>query len=139
MEIAETHRRTIASMLMLAMLTAPGCSVLAKQFGNQPVSARAPQPPQPVPNEGSPQSESNGFLGRTKAVIGGTGKVIGGTIAVVGAFALMRWLDDDDDEDEPMGFDPDPLWHAGYGFNNPNNERMRNGEPLLNFDGSVAD
>lgn len=33
----------------------------------------------------------------------------------------------------------DRLWRAGYGFNNPNPERMRNGQPLLNFDGSVAD
>ncbi len=44
-------------------------------------------------------------------------------------------IDDDDDDD---GFDPDPLWHQGYGFNNPNNERIRKGKPVLNFDGTEA-
>lgn len=27
-------------------------------------------------------------------------------------------------------------WLAGYGFNNPNPERKRQGRPLVNFDGS---
>ncbi len=49
---------------------------------------------------------------------------------------VTRWLGG---KKKKKGFDPDPLWHAGYGFNNPNPERMRNGQPLLNFDGSVAD
>jgi hypothetical protein len=44
-------------------------------------------------------------------------------------------IDDDDDDD---GFDPDPLWHQGYGYNNPNNERIRKGQPVLNFDGTEA-
>ena len=43
---------------------------------------------------------------------------------------------DDDDHDD--GFDPDPLWHQGYGYNNPNNERIRKGQPVLNFDGTEA-
>jgi len=43
-------------------------------------------------------------------------------------------IDDDDDH----GFDPDPLWHQGYGYNNPNNERIRKGLPVLNFDGTEA-
>ena len=38
--------------------------------------------------------------------------------------------DDDDSE-------VDDLWHAGYGFNNPNNNRRRQNLPPLNFDGSV--
>lgn len=42
----------------------------------------------------------------------------------------------DDDEDD--GFDPEPLWHQGYGYNNPNNERIRKGQPVLNFDGTEA-
>lgn len=42
------------------------------------------------------------------------------------------------DEEDKDGFDPDPLWHQGYGFNNPNNERIRNGQPVLNFDGTEA-
>lgn len=29
-------------------------------------------------------------------------------------------------------------WKAGYGFNNPNPERMKKGLPPLNFDGTVA-
>ncbi len=31
----------------------------------------------------------------------------------------------------------DRLWREGYGFNNPNPERVRNGQPPLNFDGTV--
>ena len=31
----------------------------------------------------------------------------------------------------------DHLWRQGYGFNNPNPERIRNGKPPLNLDGSV--
>jgi hypothetical protein len=30
----------------------------------------------------------------------------------------------------------DRLWKQGYGFNNPNPERVRNGQKPLNFDGS---
>ncbi|MGZ0171098.1 MAG: hypothetical protein ACKVHE_16205 [Planctomycetales bacterium] len=30
----------------------------------------------------------------------------------------------------------DRLWKQGYGFNNPNLERIRNGQRPLNFDGS---
>src|SRR5688572_11823453 len=33
--------------------------------------------------------------------------------------------------------DVDRLWRAGYGFNNPNPDRVRNGLPPLNFDGSA--
>ena len=42
-------------------------------------------------------------------------------------------IDEDDD-----GFDPSPLWHQGYGYNNPNNERIRKGQPVLNFDETAA-
>lgn len=40
-----------------------------------------------------------------------------------------------DGEDDP---DLNDLWRQGYGFNNPNPERIRNGEPPLNFDGSES-
>lgn len=33
----------------------------------------------------------------------------------------------------------DILWRQGYGFNNPNPERRKQGLPLLNFDGSEVD
>lgn len=42
------------------------------------------------------------------------------------------------EDEEKTGFDPDPLWRQGYGFNNPNGERLREGLPPLNFDGSEA-
>lgn len=29
----------------------------------------------------------------------------------------------------------DELWRAGYGFNNPNAERLKEGKPPLDFDG----
>lgn len=45
---------------------------------------------------------------------------------------------DDDDDDDDDGFDPDPLWHQGYGYNNPNIERIRKRQPVLNFDGTEA-
>lgn len=31
------------------------------------------------------------------------------------------------------------LWRQGYGFNNPNRDRIRNGENPVNMDGSVSD
>ena len=43
-----------------------------------------------------------------------------------------------DNNRDKNGFDPNPLWHQGYGFNNPNHERIKQGLPVLNFDGSVA-
>jgi hypothetical protein len=33
----------------------------------------------------------------------------------------------------------DSQWRQGYGFNNPNPERIRKGQPPVNFDGSVED
>lgn len=42
-----------------------------------------------------------------------------------------------DEEVKRTGWDPDPSWRQGYGFNNPNPDRIRNGQPVLNFDGSV--
>ena len=32
-------------------------------------------------------------------------------------------------------FDADSLWRQGYGFDNPNSERLRNGQTPLNFNG----
>ena len=31
----------------------------------------------------------------------------------------------------------DSLWRAGYGYNNPNPQRQKDGLPPVNFDGSV--
>jgi hypothetical protein len=33
----------------------------------------------------------------------------------------------------------DALWRAGYGFNNPNPERIKQGLPAVDFDGKVRD
>jgi hypothetical protein len=42
-------------------------------------------------------------------------------------------------EAEPEKHDSeiDRLWRQGYGFNNPNAERIRKNQPPLNFDGTV--
>ena len=40
----------------------------------------------------------------------------------------------DGDEDDALN----GLWRQGYGFNNPNAERIPNGETPLNFDGSMS-
>jgi len=72
-----------------------------------------------------------------KAAVAGTAKVVGAGVVMVGIFMLKICLGSKEKDKE--GFDPDPLWHQGYGFNNPNNERIKNGQPVLNFDGSVAD
>ena len=55
---------------------------------------------------------------------------------------LMKAIIEDilfDTNRDKNGFDPNPLWHQGYGFNNPNHERIKQGLPVLNFDGSVAE
>ncbi len=41
-------------------------------------------------------------------------------------------FDEPDEHDEWLN----ELWRQGYGFNNPNAERIRNGQEPLNFDGS---
>src|SRR5690349_598073 len=47
--------------------------------------------------------------------------------AGIGMLALSSWSDD-----EGLGGDNQPsaneLWHQGYGYNNPNPERIRNGQ-----------
>ena len=66
-----------------------------------------------------------------KAVL--TGVVLVGDGMAKSIIKNALGIDDDD-----HGFDPDPLWHQGYGSNNPNNERIRKGLPVLNFDGTEA-
>lgn len=101
----------------------PALSQAAKN-GNelviQPVSHQTPK-------------EKTGFVAKSK-------RIAGKTLAFVGAGFVMLVIAalTDDDDDEKSVFDPNPLWHQGYGYNNPNNERIKNGEPVLNFDGSVA-
>lgn len=41
------------------------------------------------------------------------------------------------DNESRMGF-VDANWRQGYGYNNPNNERLRQGLEPLNFDGSTG-
>ncbi len=38
--------------------------------------------------------------------------------------------------DQPES-EADRLWKQGYGYNNPNADRLRNGEPPVNFDGTI--
>ncbi|MBV9123449.1 MAG: hypothetical protein JO112_08840 [Planctomycetes bacterium] len=44
--------------------------------------------------------------------------------------ALAGCADDDHDSDINQ------LWRQGYGFHNPNYQRLKNGQKPLNFDGS---
>ena len=75
---------------------------------------------------------------RTNAAVGGITRVAAKWTLLL-AYLGLSGLFGFGDEDEEEGFDPDELWRQGYGFNNPNPERIRNGQPALNFDGSVAD
>jgi hypothetical protein len=43
------------------------------------------------------------------------------------------------EERDPMDERLNELWKAGYGFNNPNNERRKKGLPPQNFDGTYED
>ncbi|WP_186774929.1 hypothetical protein [Allorhodopirellula solitaria] len=125
------REKAIAVVLCTALACNQGCMSIKKQDAvssqTQPVAYRSDVPG---------QAKSDGILGKTKSAIATTGKAIGVGVLLVGFFVAKIWLDDDEDEE---GYDPDPLWRQGYGFNNPNNERIKNGEPVLNFDGSVAD
>ncbi|HMO13684.1 MAG TPA: hypothetical protein PKD64_08455 [Pirellulaceae bacterium] len=38
--------------------------------------------------------------------------------------------------DQQVGLEQ--LWHQGYGFNNPNSERIRTGDRPLNLDGTKS-
>ena len=54
-----------------------------------------------------------------KAVL--TGVVLVGDGMAKSIIKNALGIDDDDDH----GFDPDPLWHQGYGYNNPNNVLLK--------------
>ena len=75
---------------------------------------------------------------RGMALAAGKGLIKGiGWIGMGLTKAIIEDILFDTDRDK-NGFDPNPLWHQGYGFNNPNHERIKQGLPVLNFDGSVA-
>jgi hypothetical protein len=42
------------------------------------------------------------------------------------------------DDDSVLDQHTEALWQAGYGFNNPNADRARKGQPPLNFNGTEA-
>lgn len=76
-----------------------------------------------------------GFAGKVKSAYA---HVIGGILwsfMQVGAATIEDRLDVKEDNG---GFDPDPLWHQGYGFENPNSQRIRDGNPVKNFDGTLS-
>lgn len=78
-----------------------------------------------------------GVLGKTKRAITNTGKAVGKTVLLVGIVLVAVVLHSNDDDSESDS-GANHLWKQGYGFNNPNPDRIRNGQPVLNFDGSVA-
>lgn len=57
-----------------------------------------------------------------------------GFLVAVGVLLSTGCASDDEYESEL-----DRLWRQGYGFNNPNVQRIKNGEPPLNLDGTVYD
>ena len=72
-------------------------------------------------------------------------RFVGWLFAFVLVFNLGCTSPDKQDAQVDDPFDPpsdeetmfDQLWREGYGFNNPNPERIRQGKPPLNFDGTV--
>ncbi len=126
----QLHRLCVL-ILVISLPLPAGCRMLSKQPA---VAATA----EPV-SWGHRVKDSTKFVaGKTKDATATTLKYVGAGVVMLGVWIMKSWLDDDED-DRKRGFDPDPLWRQGYGFNNPNNERIRNGQPPLNFDGSVAE
>ena len=86
-------------------------------------------------------------LGKAKQTLGKTTTVFANV--VLGGLNLIGWGTDklavfffdreDDDDNDFDGFETDHLWREGYGFNNPNSDRIRAGQPVQNFDGSIND
>lgn len=74
----------------------------------------------------------------------GWGWKIGGAITgaiVTGLFESLLGIDDDDcktpDAYNSQQARDERLWKRGYGENNPNIERRKQGLPLINLDGTV--
>ena len=125
------HRTLTAFLLCLVFIFNPGCKALKKKddFSAlvQPVSYRT---------DVSDQEEAKGVLGKTKSAIVKTGKFLGAGLVLIGVWVIKSWSDDDD-APKP-GFDPNPLWRQGYGFNNPNVERIKKGLPFKTLTVALA-
>lgn len=119
-----------ALMLLVVPILQVGCRT------SQTPKSEFPALSTPVSYRPPPKAPP-GVLGKTKDVALGTVKYVAAGVILLSFWVLKSALKGDDDDDK-SGFDPDPLWRQGYGFNNPNNERIRNGQPVLNFDGTVA-
>lgn len=129
------RRTTVTVIVCIGLLLFPGCTAFQqkRRFDalTQPVSYSAPT---------SDDGDARGLAGKARSACAKAGRMVVTGVALLGCLVLHLWLDDDDDDEEKSGFDPDPLWHAGYGFNNPNAERRKNRQPgRINFDGTVAD
>lgn len=120
----------VATLSACALPVQVGCRRVRKP---PEFTALAQRPTLSVPAKPEPQ----GVAGKAKAAVVETAKFAGVLVVGVVVFGLGLWLDDEDEDSR--AFDPDPLWRHGYGYNNPNNERIREGKDVLNFDGSVAD
>jgi hypothetical protein len=125
------HRLCFIALVISLTLPA-GCRMLSKQ-------PAAPATAQPVSFTHRVKDSTKFVAGKTKDAAVTTLKYAAAGVVTLGVFIMKSWLDDDEDDDRKRGFDPDPLWRQGYGYNNPNNERIRQGQPPLNFDGSVAE
>lgn len=120
-----------AALILLSTTCGAGCKTIQPAPPDFSALTTQASYQAPVVEKKVPPS---GPMGPVQAVATRTVQCVAGAFVWVGCKMFESWLDDDDEK----GFDPNPLWHQGYGFNNPNNERIRNGQPVLNFDGSVA-
>ena len=128
----EAQRMAIAS-ICVCMVVSPGCAFLKrdKHFS-------APTQPGIHQSAAVPEgAKTAGFADHAKEACVATVKLAATGLFLLTSSIFKGWLNAKDKDRKR--FDPDPLWRAGYGFNNPNAERIRNGQPVLNFDGSVAD
>ena len=137
----------------LILAFSSGCSLLERPSDfaaiTQPISYRSvPSPNQvqntatetpPTKQDSDPTSRWHAIKNKTNQAMRRTNQVVLHSLAWITVIVVKSVWDDLIGEDKKAkAFDPDPLWHQGYGFNNPNVERIKNGQPVLNFDGTVA-
>lgn len=153
MQTSSFHRGMLPLGTALVLAFSSGCSLFERrsEFAaiTQPISYRSVPSPNQDQNiatetpstkqDSDPPSKWHAIKNKTNQAMRRTNQVVLHSLAwITGIVVKSVWDDLIGEDKKAKAFDPDPLWHQGYGFNNPNVERIRNGQPVLNFDGTVA-
>ena len=133
----------IFGLLLLALVVAGGCKVPFNSPGSlsiaKPSSVTEPLPPTTGPTHltGSADlstSRLDSLAERIQDFSSASRRFLGAVTVGVSTALIRGWFENLFHEETEI----DRLWQQGYGYNNPNPDRIKKGQPVLNFDGKVA-